>query len=83
MDKENIEINKDIQALVIERLRTLPDDKNISIGSDGEFTKEDLISHVEKRDDLGKKIIDIEMSFLRGLKEGILYDSDYLVGDTA
>ncbi|MFA6552193.1 MAG: hypothetical protein WCT19_01680 [Candidatus Paceibacterota bacterium] len=63
-----------VRSLVAERLKTLPDGAVISVGSDGEFTKEQLIESVNKGNDIGRKMIDIEMSFLQGLKDGILYD---------
>jgi hypothetical protein len=67
---ENEEIIKDI---VIARLKSLPEDTGISVGSEGDFNREELILHVKKGDEVGLKIIEVEMSFLRGLKEGILY----------
>lgn len=69
---------QDIQNLVIERLRTLPENREISIGANGDFTKYDLIRHVEANDDVGQKIVQIEMSFLRGLKEGPFYVDEML-----
>jgi hypothetical protein len=60
--------DKDIQDLVIARLQTLPDDVELSIGSEGDFTKDELIDHVRQGDNVGQKIIELEMSFLRSLK---------------
>ena len=74
---------QEIKELVIARLKTLPEGKDIYIGSIGEYTKEQLIQHVENEDELGRKIVDVEMSFLRALKEGIFYDPNYVVGDAA
>lgn len=62
----------EIKELVLARLETLPSNKKISIGSSGEFSKDELIAHVKKGDPVGKKIIDIELSFLRALKTGQL-----------
>ena len=64
-------LDKDIQELVIARLQTLPESVEVSIESEGDFTKDELIDHVRHGDDIGKKIIDLEMSFLRSLKSGI------------
>ena len=64
---------KEIIDLVIARLQNLPSNKEISIGSSGEFTKAELIEHVKKADDIGKKMIAIEMDFLRSMKNGIFY----------
>ena len=67
-------LDEDIKQLVVARLRSLPPDREISIGADGSFKKEELIGHVEEEDSVGRKMIEIEMSFLRALKEGVLYD---------
>ncbi|MFH1065331.1 MAG: hypothetical protein V1734_02385 [Nanoarchaeota archaeon] len=63
---------KEIKELVIARLETMPSDEKVSIGSAGEFNKEELISEVKKGSSIGKKIIEIEMEFLRAMKEGII-----------
>lgn len=64
--------DEEIKKIVIARLETLPKDKKISIGSAGEFSRDDLIDLVKKNDELGKKIIQIEMEFLRSFKKGII-----------
>lgn len=69
-------IKKEIKDLVIARLGTLPPDKKISIGSSGEFTKDELIAHVEKEDYIGEKITEVELNYLRAIKEGIFYEQD-------
>lgn len=68
-----MEVEREIKNLVIARLKTLPDDKSISVGSEGDFTKEELVKHVEEDDEIGKKIVEAEMNFLRAFKEGSLY----------
>lgn len=65
--------DKEIIELVMARLKNLPSDKEISIGSSGEFTKDEIIEHVRKDDEIGKKMIAIEMDFLRSIKDGIFY----------
>jgi len=64
----------EIRRLVIERLKTLPSGKQISIGDKGSFTKNELINRVELGDDIGKKMIEVELEFLRALKKGKLFD---------
>ncbi len=66
------QIPENIKALVIARLETLPPNRKISIGSYGEFTKSELIEHVKREDEIGKKIVEIELEFLRAMKKGIL-----------
>jgi hypothetical protein len=73
MNKEkNKQIEEEIKDIVLARLDTLSPNKRISIGSSGEFGKEDLIGHVKMGDEIGKKIIEIEMEFLRAQKEELL-----------
>jgi hypothetical protein len=66
-------ISEDIKELVIFRLEALSSNKKVSIGSHGEFSKEELIEHVKKGDEIGRKIADIEMEFIRALKGGIIH----------
>lgn len=63
----------DIKELVIARLSSLPSDKEISIGSDGSFKRDELIERVESGDAIGKKMIEVEMTFLRSLKDGSFF----------
>jgi hypothetical protein len=72
--KQKTVTDEEIRKLVIVRLRALPSQKRISIGSDGEFTIEDLIERVKENDKIGQKIIEIQLSYLRSLKEGILFN---------
>ncbi|OGI65547.1 hypothetical protein A3A95_02880 [Candidatus Nomurabacteria bacterium RIFCSPLOWO2_01_FULL_39_18] len=69
-----METEQEIIDLVVARLQNLPSNKDISVGSSGEFTKSELIEHVKKADDVGKKMIAIEMDFLRSMKDGIFYE---------
>ena len=67
-------MEEDIKELVIARIKSLPEGTGVSIGSSGNFSKEDMIQHVEKNDEIGRKIIEIELNFLQKLKEGIIYE---------
>jgi len=72
--KSEEKISEDIKELVIARLDVLPADKKISIGSYGEFTKSELIEKVKKEDEVGREVIELELTFLRALKEGKLLE---------
>jgi len=65
--------NKDARDLVKARLDTMPRNIKISIGSEGSFSKEELKEHVDKKDSIGEKIVEIDMEFLQALKRGVLY----------
>ena len=67
-------ISEDVKELVIARLQLIPAGKKLSIGSFGDFTKQQLIEHVQKQDSIGLKITEIELGFLRAMKEGKFYD---------
>lgn len=58
-----------IQKIVVARLLTMPDNIGISIGGDGKFSKNEMIDHVKKNDEIGKKIIEIQLAYLQSLKE--------------
>ena len=75
-DNKN-KINEEVKKIVIARLEVFPADKKISIGSMGEFTKEEMIKHVEIEDDIGEKIAEVQLNYLRALKEGIFYEQDF------
>lgn len=74
--KEN-KIDEGLKRIVIARLEVFPSDKNISIGSIGELTKQEMIENVEKETDVGEKIVEIQLNYLRSLKEGIFYEQDF------
>ncbi len=67
------QISKEVKELVIARLEVMSSSMRISIGSYGTFSKEDLKKHVEAEDPIGKKVIEVQMSFLRSIKDGKLY----------
>ena len=69
-----LELTDAIKELVIARLDVIPPNVGVSIGGEGNFTKDELIEHVKKGDDVGQKIARIELAFLKAVKEGILLD---------
>ena len=68
------QVEQEIRAIVIARLESLPDNLKLSLGSEGEFSKQQLIAHVHEGDAIGKKIVEVQMHFLRSLKQGSLYE---------
>lgn len=82
MENQKEKIDEEFKKIVIARLEVFPSDKKISIGSVGEFTKEEMIENVERGTDVGEKIIEIQLNYLRSLKEGILYEQDFANNQT-
>ncbi len=70
-NKQSIISDEDIRKLVVARLRTFSGNRKLSIGSEGEFSRDELIERVNNNDEIGKKIIDIQLQYLQSLKEGI------------
>lgn len=62
------DMNEEIKQLVIARLEVLSEDTGISIGSGGEFTRDELIKRVKQGDEIGQKIIEVELDYLKSLK---------------
>ena len=70
-DKKKILSDKEIRELVIARLSVLSPDTIVSLGSEGSFTREQLVKSVENGDKIGEKVAEIQMEWLRSFKERI------------
>jgi hypothetical protein len=73
---DNIKISKDIKELVKARLSVMPRGISVSIGMDGEFSRDELIKHVDNEDAIGRKMIEVDMEFLQALKKGEFYEQN-------
>jgi len=62
---------EEVKKIVIARLKIMSPNKKISVGSVGEFDRDELIESVKKGDEIGKKMVQIELEFLRSFKKGI------------
>lgn len=65
---------EEIKELVIARIESTPKNVGVSFGGSEKMTKEELVNHVRQGDEIGKKVIEIQMKFLQSLKEGVLYE---------
>lgn len=63
-----MEISEDVKKLVIARLETMPANLKMSIGGDEDLDKHKMIKEVEKESDVGKKIVEMHMLYLRSFK---------------
>lgn len=61
--------DEDVRKLVTARLSILSEDTIVSVGSDGSFSRDELIKHVQTGDKVGSKIAEIEMEWLRSFKQ--------------
>ena len=76
MKQENKEKKKEeLKELVLARIRVMPSNYKLSIGSMGTFTKEQLIEHVQKGDETGEQVIGMQMNFIKALTTGKLIEA--------
>ena len=79
MDKDRktkkILSDEEIRKLVMARLSVLSPDTIVSLGADGSFTRDELVKSVERRDEVGEKLAEIQMKWLRSLKGDTLYET--------
>lgn len=69
-EQKNLLNDEEIRKLITARLSVLSADTMIFVGSDGSFSRDELIERVEARDKVGNKIAQIEMEWLRSFKQG-------------
>ena len=61
--------DEEVRKLVVARLAVLSSDTSVSIGSDGSFSRDELIQRVEADDEIGREIVDIKLAWLRSWKQ--------------
>jgi len=70
MSSKNDEL---VKKIVLERIRNMAPNVKIALGSKGEFLGKDaLIKEVASDTDIGKKIVNIQLRYMRALKEGLV-----------
>lgn len=53
------------------RIEAMPKNLKLSIGSSGALNKDQLIEHIEKRDEIGEMIVEAQINFLRTFKRNL------------
>lgn len=71
-DKKNLLSDEEIRKLVVARLKVLSSDILISVGSEGSFSRDELVKKVNEGDRVGEKLAEIQMGWLQSLKEGVI-----------
>jgi hypothetical protein len=67
------ELLEDMKKLVLARIKAASDNLVISVG-ERQYTKEEILEGVEKGDEIGLEIIDMQMGFLRDMASGAFYE---------
>lgn len=74
---KNILSDNEVRRLVIARLSVLSPDTIVSLGSDGGFTRDELVKSVERGDSVGEKLAKIQLEWLRSFKDNALYETSF------
>ena len=69
------ELKERLRTLVLERINVMPNTLRVAVGSQ-EITKEDILRHVQEGDEIGKQMMELELTFLRDLASGAVYGGD-------
>ena len=69
-EKNSKKINENLKDLVITRIEVASPNLKLAIGSHGVFTKEEMIYHIKKEDEIGKSIVESHLSFMKALTNG-------------
>ncbi|MDP1695040.1 MAG: hypothetical protein Q8L34_05880 [Candidatus Woesearchaeota archaeon] len=69
-EKNNKDIPIEIKKIIISRLEDIPSNLKMALGVYGSFDKQQLIEHVRKGDGIGKRIVAMELEFIKDLVSG-------------
>ena len=65
------DVYEEQKELVLARFNAISPESKIILGGDKELTVKDLISHIEKGDDFGRKIVQIQIRMLKVLTTNV------------
>lgn len=76
MKEEKQKISPEMKEIIIHRIESskLPENIRLSVGglSQEPMSLQEVVQHVEDEDEIGEKIIEMEVAYLEALKEGII-----------
>jgi hypothetical protein len=76
MEESRIKIEPELKEIILQRILSskLPSNIKLSVGnsSDSPMGILEMAEHVKKEDEIGQKIICMELNYLKILKEGIV-----------
>ncbi len=71
--KNSEEINEKLKELIIARIEAnMSSNLKLSIGANGSMNKEQMIRHVADNDEIGRRIIQTHLNFMRAQATGQL-----------
>jgi len=64
-----LDFSEDEWKIVRARIEQMPPHLMLSIGGMGPFNKEQLLEHIDKKDDIGALLAKVHFNYLRSFKE--------------
>lgn len=74
-NRNNILSDEEVRNLVMARLSVLSQDTMISLGEEGSFTRDELLKKIKEGDEVGEKLAEIQLEWLRSFKDNFLYET--------
>lgn len=68
-------VKEQLKEITMARIRTISRDAHISLGSE-DYSSEDLIKHLEKNDEIGDELIQMNWQYLKDLASGAIYGNE-------
>lgn len=65
-------LQEEIRKLAMERIKVSSGDLRVSIGAK-DYTKAELLESVERGDEVGRKVMEAQIEYLRDMAEGKIY----------
>ena len=60
-------VKEEEKKLVLARLENMPPDMKLSMGGNMALSKTEMLEHVKKGDEIGEKIVKIQLNYLRSI----------------
>lgn len=71
MKTEEFDVEEEQKKLVLERFKTLNPESKILLGGSKEISVKELMEHIEKGDEFGKKVVQVQIKMLQVLSSGV------------
>lgn len=68
------ELDEQVRKLIKARLRVIPSHLQVAVGSQ-KYSVKELLKSVEKENEIGKQLIEMQLQYLRDLASGKIYEN--------
>lgn len=75
IDTLDADLRKQLKEITMARIRTVSRDTHISLGSE-DYSSDELINHLEKNDEIGDELIQMNWQYLKDLVSGAIYGNE-------